>query len=283
MFNLLVKYGPWGDGRDSLPSGRVLQYTEDSLEQRFAPNSLADLDALIKLPTLFVEETDRQRIQIARAGIITDARLNGRQITLEYNYEPNVPPVAQGVLEEFARDLDIKEFEFSTTHWAVKRVDLYRFLLKRANRRRQLPKVFPLPEVEIIDPNLMSAMMPFDMKFDNVYEALKKAGEAVGFRCRRADDIWENASIIQDVVSLIDRSKVIVCDCSGRNANVFYEIGVAHTLGRDVILITQSESDIPFDLRHLRFLKYLNNSEGLNSLGTQLQTKLADIAGIAQT
>ncbi len=111
-----------------------------------------------------------------------------------------------------------------------------------------------------------------------MYETLCQAAQAAGLRCRRADDIWENPAIIQDVVSLIDRSRVVICDCTGRNPNVFYEIGIAHTLGRDVILITQSESDIPFDLRHLRYVKYLNNGEGLSSLRSQLEPRLVQIA-----
>ena len=91
-------------------------------------------------------------------------------------------------------------------------------------------------------------MMPFDAAFDAVYITLKNVAEQAGFRCNRADNIWENPAIIQDVVSHIDRSSVVICDCSGRNPNVFYEIGIAHTLGCEVILITQSEADIPFDL-----------------------------------
>jgi hypothetical protein len=263
VFNLLVKSGSWGDGRDSIPASRALQYTETSIEERFAPNGPVDFNALIKLPTLFVEETRRGTDQTARVGMMADARIVGRNLILEYNYEANVPGVAQDILEEFASDLHIKEFELSTTHWAVKKVDLYRFLLKIVRKRRQLPKVFTLPESEKIDQSLMSVMMPFDMKFNKVYETLRQAGEAVGLRCQRADDIWENPAIIQDVVSLIDRSRVVICDCTGRNANVFYEIGVAHTLGREVIIITQSGSDIPFDLSHLRYVKYLGNGEGL--------------------
>ena len=82
---------------------------------------------------------------------------------------------------------------------------------------------------------------------------------------------------MQDVVSLIDRSRVVIGDCSGRNPNVFYELGIAHTLGRDVILITQNEADIPFDLRHLRYVPYPNNGEGLASLAERLRPRLADL------
>lgn len=279
MFNLIVKFGSWADGRDTIPASRLLQYTEDAFQERFAPKLRFDFDALMKLPCLFVEESRLGTNQVARVGTITDARIDGKEVKIEFNYELGIPPIPQGILETFRRDLDIQEFEFSTTHWAVKKPDLFRFLLKKANRRRQLPKDFQLPEIETIDPNLLSAMMPFDMGFNKVYETLAKAAETAGLRCRRADDIWENTSIIQDVVSLIDRSRIVICDCTNRNPNVFYEIGIAHTLGRDVILITQNDADVPFDLRHLRYVKYLNNAEGLRKLRTQLEAKLTDMVG----
>jgi hypothetical protein len=124
----------------------------------------------------------------------------------------------------------------------------------------------------------MSAMMPFHPHFDSVYATLRRTAEMAGLRCRRADDIWENPAVIQDVVSLIDRSGIVIGDCTGRNPNVFYEIGIAHALGREVILITQAEADIPFDLRHLRYVQYLNNGERLDVLSTRLQRRLADLA-----
>ena len=120
-------------------------------------------------------------------------------------------------------------------------------------------------------------MMPFDAAFTSVYDSLKATVESVGRRCRRADEIWENPAIIQDIVSLIDRSRVVVCDLTGRNPNVFYEIGIAHTLGREVIWITQNEADIPFDLRHLRYVRYLNNAEGRAALSTALAARLTAI------
>jgi hypothetical protein len=166
-----------------------------------------------------------------------------------------------------------REFEFSRSHWAVKDADLYRVLIRNTRPRRQRPSVFTIPEHENIEPSLVSAMMPFDAGFTAVYDSLKATAEKVGLRCRRADDIWENPAIIQDVVSLIDRSRVVICDCTGRNPNVFYEIGIAHTLGREVILITRNAEDIPFDLRHLRYVQYLNNAEGRQALSEALEKK----------
>ncbi len=69
----------------------------------------------------------------------------------------------------------------------------------------------------------------------------------------------------------------MICDCTGKNPNVFYEAGIAHTLGKEVILITQSASDVPFDLRHLRYVSYLNNREGRKELAVQVQARLTTL------
>lgn len=274
MFNLIVKGNGWAEGRDSMYGGRTFEYTAADLVERFKPNGQLDLAALATLPTLFVEETSGVGNQVARVGTITRARISGRDIALEYSYDPSIPPIANRLLEGFASELDIDNFQFARTHWSVKDVDLFRVLLRNMQPRHRRPKVFQIADPESVEPTLMSAMMPFHPSFDPVYAALKQTAEAVGLRCRRADDIWENPAVIQDVVSLIDRSSIVICDCTGRNPNVFYEIGIAHTLGRDVILITQAESDIPFDLRHLRFVHYLNNGEGLNALSSRLKLRL---------
>jgi hypothetical protein len=278
LFNLLVKFAPWSDGRDTIPSGRVFEYTDETLIDRFKPKGLLDLGTLSSLPTLFLEETSGQGNQFARVGTITRARIAGQNIALEYTYDLTVPPISNRTLKDVAADFDIQDFEFHRTHWSVKDIDLFRALLRNSRPPRNRPKVFQLAEPENIEAKLVSAMMPFHPSFDAVYATLKRTAEAVGLRCRRADDIWENPAIIQDVVSLIDRSSIVICDCTGRNPNVFYEIGIAHTLGREVILITQSDSDIPFDLRHLRYVSYLNNGEGLNALSTRLQPRIADLA-----
>jgi hypothetical protein len=280
LFNLLVKFSAWGEGQDSISYGRLFEYTEKYLQNRFEVDGQIDFNSLVTFPTLFMQETSGAGDQVARVGTITRAKLSGGNIVLEYAYDLGVPSIPNAVLRTFATKLGIADVEFGRTHWAVKDTDLFRTLLRVTQPHRQRPSVFQIPEHENIEDSLISAMMPFDPRFDAVYATLKQVAESIRLRCRRADDIWENPAVIQDVVSLIDRSRVVICDCSGRNPNVFYEIGIAHTLGRDVILITQSESDIPFDLRHLRYINYLNNGEGLAALSARLTPRLIDLAGM---
>jgi AbiJ-like protein len=139
------------------------------------------------------------------------------------------------------------------------------------------PSAFVVP-AERPDLNLVSVMMPFTEELSSVYDTVRAAASATGFHCSRADDIWDNSTVIQDVFSLIFRSYIVVCDFSGRNPNVFYEAGIAHTLGKHVIPITQSADDIPFDLKHHRYALYLNNSEGRDKLRGEMVSRLQGLA-----
>ena len=278
MFNLLMFNVDWPSGRVNVPMGRMFEYTDDHIAEQFRNGGILLLDRLTALPCLFCEEGTTD--ETAYVGQINRARIVGGSLSLEVSFDVEVPPLKNSMVHASRAELHMpNDFEFSRNHWAVKDVDLYRFLLRNVRPRRQRPNVFQIPEHEGIEPTLASVMMPFDAGFDAIYDAIRQAADGAGLRCRRADDIWENAAIIQDVVALIDRSRVVVCDCSGRNPNVFYEAGIAHTLGREVILVTQSEHDIPFDLRHLRYIRYLNNAEGRAVLTRALQARMQTILG----
>jgi hypothetical protein len=135
------------------------------------------------------------------------------------------------------------------------------------------PSVFEVPD-EAPDPHLVAVMMPFTPEFEPVFKAISKTCRLGSLKCLRVKDIWEHSAIMQDVFSLIFRANVVVCDFTGRNPNVFYEAGIAHTLGKHVIPISQSAHDVPFDLAHHRYLSYLNNGEGLAKLSGGLEGRL---------
>lgn len=279
MFNLLVKYNGWAERADRIPAERLFEHTDAAVAERFRADDQTDFDALTRLPTVFMPENYGGTDHAVRVGKLYRVRKQAKELSLEYTFDATIPAFTNEVLEVLSDELGIDKFEFSRTHWAVKDADLFESLLRQVQPRRNRPRVFTLYDPERIEPQLVSAMMPFSAEFRKVYDTIKETSESVGLRCRRADDIWENPAVIQDVVSLIDRSRVVICDCSGKNPNVFYEAGIAHTLGREVILITQSEQDIPFDLRHLRYVRYLNNEKGRNTLREQLAPKLASIVG----
>ncbi len=138
------------------------------------------------------------------------------------------------------------------------------------------PSVFNVPS-KPRNEKLISVMMPFNAAFAGTYEAVKRVADHMGLECLRADDIWDNSTFMQDIFDLIFCAKVIVVDFTGRNPNVMYETGIAHTLGRTVIPITQSLDDIPSDVGHIRALKYLPNEQGYKDLSKELRERLKTI------
>ncbi len=138
------------------------------------------------------------------------------------------------------------------------------------------PEVFEIPDGSI-NFNQISVMMPFSREFDDVYSIIKESCESLGMQCHRADEVWKNSAIIQDVFDLIFTSAIIIADLSGKNPNVFYEVGIAHTLGKYVVPIAQRTDDIVFDVGHHRILKYSLEGDGREVLKNKLQSRLKTI------
>jgi hypothetical protein len=279
MFHLLVSYQGWPDGGGTLSSGRVYIRPDDPVGSQFYSNGQLDLTKIQEIPALLVTETGGSGPQFARVAYITNIIQRHSEISIQYAIDNSISPISNAELEGHPVELGLGRFGLSHTCWRVCEVDLYKLLLQNQQKRALSPKVFSLEAAYSQDDNLVSIMMPFSAEFTPVYSTLQEATASIGFNCVRADDIWEHHEIIQDIVNIIARAKVVICDCSGKNPNVFYEAGIAHAIGKEVILITRSEHDVPFDLRHLRYIPYLPNSEGLAALSSSVQAKLRSIRG----
>lgn len=93
-------------------------------------------------------------------------------------------------------------------------------------------------------------LMPFAAEFRDVYDiGIKAVAIELKCRCERVDDLEHNGPILSKIYQEIKSAHLIIADVTGRNPNVFYEVGFAHALHKETILITQRVEDIPFDLR----------------------------------
>src|SRR5271165_3195093 len=114
--------------------------------------------------------------------------------------------------------------------------------------------------------------MPFTAALRPVYKNhIKKVVSRFKLRTGRADDFFGTNSIMRDIWSAIHAARVVVADCTGRNPNVFYEIGLAHAIGKQTILISQSRDDIPFDIQHLRTIHYEYTAPGMKAFERTLR------------
>jgi len=69
-------------------------------------------------------------------------------------------------------------------------------------------------------------------------------------------------------------AQLVIADCTGKNPNVFCEIGMAHTVGKPVILITQKREHVPFDLQDTRYITYDYTPPGMTKFEAELAQTL---------
>jgi hypothetical protein len=100
-------------------------------------------------------------------------------------------------------------------------------------------------------------MMPFGEWYDIYYkEIYAPAIKEAGFEPVRADELFSSGSVVEQIWEQIDKAKVLLADLTGKNPNVFYELGLAHANRKPVIFTSGVLEDVPFDLRHLRVIIY---------------------------
>lgn len=132
-----------------------------------------------------------------------------------------------------------------------------------------------------VEPDYCFALMPFG-RVQSVQEVYRNhvapAASRCGLRCERADDIYDISGIMQSIWESINRARLIIADLTERNPNVFYELGIAHTLGKPVIMITESiEAYVPFDLRHLKALEYSYRPDKIQAFEEALERTIRRI------
>jgi hypothetical protein len=98
---------------------------------------------------------------------------------------------------------------------------------------------------------------PFGGWHDDYYaEIFCPSIKAAGLEPARADDLFRSSNIVHDIWHLVSTSRVLLADLTGKNPNVFYELGLAHAARKPVLLLTQTLEDVPFDLQSLRIITY---------------------------
>lgn len=132
-------------------------------------------------------------------------------------------------------------------------------------------------EVET-DKKLIFVLTPFHNEFESSYHVIKEVVEDIGLKCSRGDDATVSHNILGHIIQEMLRAKLIIANISGRNSNVFYELGIAHALGKPVLLVSETAEAIPFDLSHIRTLIYKNELDLSIGLKKWLVTSIVENA-----
>ena len=135
-------------------------------------------------------------------------------------------------------------------------------------------------------PRTCFVIMPFSetascskREWTRIYKNLfKKTIEESGldYECRRSSAT--RGSIIRGIIEDLDESWVVLADLTDQNPNVFYELGIRHSLGPRTILVAQQRRDIPFDLRSYASHTYeWNTTKGRSAFKKKIKSLLEEI------
>lgn len=122
-------------------------------------------------------------------------------------------------------------------------------------------------------------VMPFGQDWSaDVHRILASACEAAGVRPVRGDDLFTPTDILEDIWQGINAADFVIADITGRNPNVLYELGIAHTLAKPVVILSKNAADIPIDLATRRVILYGQSGEDWREdLGKKIATAVATI------
>ena len=125
-----------------------------------------------------------------------------------------------------------------------------------------------------IENDLCLLIMPFSEPWSNdAWTLIKSVVESCNMRCRRADE-QVGRDIMDDLWEGINKARVVIADLTGKNPNVTYEVGLADVIGKEVILLSQTPNDVPFDFLGLRLITYENSIGGVQTLTKKLRNRL---------
>ena len=133
------------------------------------------------------------------------------------------------------------------------------------------PGTIPMAAKKKTSPKLFCfVLMPFKAEFDDIYDHGIKAAceETHAVYCERVDKQIYAERWLDRIYNQISKADIIVAEMTEENLNVFYEVGYAHALGKQTILLSQTVDKIPSDLLAYNHVVYGKSITKLKSLLT---------------
>jgi hypothetical protein len=100
----------------------------------------------------------------------------------------------------------------------------------------------------LVTPRSVFTIMSFKREFRDVYATYKEVCKEFGFEAERTDESVSLERIVPRVEKGIRGSAFVIADVSEGTPNVFYEVGFARGLGKDLIMTAKKGTQLPFDV-----------------------------------
>jgi nucleoside 2-deoxyribosyltransferase len=230
-----------GQGREAKPTAVEVKTYSSPLPTQ-AIESFAGIVGVLRNQDLI-----QKAVIVSTSGFTPEAKLSGQKASIDLVALSELTERARGQMNQFAS------------------------AMKALEQREQSSRLQ-------IGPKKVFVVMPFAKEFVDVYAyGIRKVAQDLGYVADRADDIEHNDEIMKVVLERIREADTIVADITGRNPNVFYEVGYAHARERPVILVCRKGEDVPFDVRSHNYIAYETITELEERLAARLKATLGSM------
>lgn len=118
----------------------------------------------------------------------------------------------------------------------------------------------------------------FRMAKGVIESVIKPLLENYGYNdVKPAYEINESGMITTQIINRIIDDDLIICNLTGNNPNVMYELCLRHVVAKPIIHICQNGTTLPFDIKDNRTIFYKNDMLGVQELKNQMEDFLKGI------
>jgi len=172
------------------------------------------------------------------------------------------------------QDLTVLSYEYDILRSVIK-------YLEDLDRRKKTMHIDPIFKADnlVIDPKMVFCALPFnDDRLEIFIEIIRPHLETMDLNAIKISDVKSiTGNIMENIWTYINKSRFVIVDISDKNPNVFYELGICHTVGKDTIIICDEDSfksdyksKFPFDISGLNTIVYKNKGAGMIKLKEEL-------------
>ena len=105
-------------------------------------------------------------------------------------------------------------------------------------------------------------------------DVFRPAFENCGYKCERAKPM--TGGLLESIVESLSQSNIVLADITDRNSNVFYELGIRHSIKKGTIIVSQGGM-VPSDLGGQWYLQYGLNPAQVRTFKDEIKRLLNEI------
>jgi hypothetical protein len=112
----------------------------------------------------------------------------------------------------------------------------------------------------------------------DIHSAIKRGCERAGVQAHRADEVEHSGSITELILERIKSHRFLISDLTHERPNVYYEIGYAHGMQKEVVLTAQKNTKVHFDIANYNVIFYGSGTELEARVATRLRARIENLA-----